>query len=77
MGRSEALTTKVGCALLFNDADKLRWVISVTNICFIYISDEVPMPEHEIGAPFRSLEQNGSVRSLIAIEIMKCDLECI
>ena len=39
-------------------------------MCFVSVLDEVLVPKYEIGAQFRSLEQNGSVRSRITIQIM-------
>ena len=39
-------------------------------MCFVSVLDEVLVPEYEIGAQFRSLEQNESVRSRITIKIM-------
>ena len=39
-------------------------------MCFVSVLDEVLVPKYEIGAQFRSLEQNGSVRSRITIKIM-------
>ena len=37
---------------------------------FTSVSDEVLVPKYEIRAQFRSLEQNGRVRSRITIQIM-------
>ena len=42
----------------------------MTEMCFTSVLDEVLVPEYEIGAQFRSLEQNESVRSQITIKIM-------
>ena len=48
-------------------------MVSVTEMCFVSVLNEVLVPEYEIGAQFRSLEQSGSVRSLITIKIMTDD----